>query len=226
MNNEVTLQGKLVEEVALATSQNGNHYANGKLAVEHSAGGGIKTTIYPFTVFGATADQLSDYRSGAQLEIVGQVRYDSFRKAYAFIGKEVKRPQEVGSKNSFKLSGFVQSSAEDGALTLTKTGTASPYVNFGLAVKRDAFHQKPAQYDVFYLTAFGNMAEQVASSYHKGDLVEFRGRLSPGIKDGISLVTTSGKLVREAETVREEGADHTASNDNAPSAKAANVHEG
>ena len=236
MNNEVTLQGKLVDEVQLETSKNGKHFARGKLAIEQAHGEEVKTHTYPFTVFGATAEQLADYKAGAQLEIAGQLNRDDYtnaegerRTSFSIVGREVKRPQEVGSKNAIKLSGFVQSQAEDGALELkTPQDGKTQFVNFGLAVKRDSFHRegeaKPkAQYDTFYLTAFGDAAKQIVSSYHKGDLAEFHGNVNMG-KNGISPIATSGKMIREASVVQDAQADRAAENENVQSAKSERVH--
>lgn len=236
MNNEVTLQGKLVDEVELETSKNGKHFARGKLAIEQAHGEEVKTHTYPFTVFGAVAEQLADYKAGAQLEIAGQLNRDDYtnadgerRTSFSVVGREVKRPQEVGSKNAVKLSGFVQSQAEDGSLELkTSQDGKTQFVNFGLAVKRDSFHRegepKPkAQYDTFYLTAFGEAAKQIVSGYHKGDLAEFHGSLNMG-RSGISPIAASGKMIREASVVQDAQADRAAENENVQSAKSERVH--
>ena len=236
MNNEVTLQGKLVDEVELETSKNGKHFARGKLAIEQAHGEEVKTHTYPFTVFGAVAEQLADYKAGAQLEIAGQLNRDDYtnadgerRTSFSVVGREVKRPQEVGSKNAIKLSGFVQSQAEDGSLELkTSQDGKTQFVNFGLAVKRDSFHRegepKPkAQYDTFYLTAFGEAAKQIVSGYHKGDLAEFHGSLNMG-RSGISPIAASGKMIREASVVQDAQADRAAENENVQSAKSECVH--
>lgn len=236
MNNEVTLQGKLVDEVELETSKNGKHFARGKLAIEQAHGEEVKTHTYPFTVFGAVAEQLADYKAGAQLEIAGQLNRDDYtnadgerRTSFSVVGREVKRPQEVGSKNAIKLSGFVQSQAEDGSLELkTSQDGKTQFVNFGLAVKRDSFHRegepKPkAQYDTFYLTAFGEAAKQIVSGYHKGDLAEFHGSLNMG-RSGISPIAASGKMIREASVVQDAQADRAAENENVQSAKSERVH--
>ncbi len=236
MNNEVTLQGKLVDEVQLETSKNGKHFARGKLAIEQAHGEEVKTHTYPFTVFGAVAEQLADYKAGAQLEVAGQLNRDDYttaegerRTSFSIVGREVKRPQEVGSKNAIKLSGFVQSQAEDGSLELkTSQDGKTQFVNFGLAVKRDSFHREgepksKAQYDTFYLTAFGDAAKQIVSSYHKGDLAEFHGNVNMG-KNGISPIATSGKMIREASVIQDAQADRAAENENVQSAKSERVH--
>lgn len=236
MNNEVTLQGKLVEEVQLETSKNGKHFARGKLAIEQAHGEDVKTHTYPFTVFGAVAEQLADYKAGAQLEVAGQLNRDDYTKSdgtkhtsFSVVGREVKRPQEVGSKNVLRLSGFVQSQEDDGSLALkTSQDGKTQYVNFGLAVKRDSFRRegepKPkAQYDTFYLTAFGEAAKQIVSGYHKGDLAEFNGSLSMG-KNGISPIAASGKMIREASVAEEVQADMQQTNGNAKTAKSERVH--
>ena len=214
MNNEVSLQGKLADEVTVETSKNGKPYANGRLEVEQAVDDGVKTQTYPFTVFGAAAQQLADYKRGAQLEIAGQLNRDDYknkdgemRTSYALIGRRVTRPQKVGSKNAMRLSGFVQSSAEDGRIELkTSQDGNTKYVNFGVSVKRDGEGaqnaERKAQYDTFYVSAFGDAASHIAETYRKGDLVDFRGHLSFG-KFGLSPIVTDGTLIRDAKTVKE-----------------------
>ncbi len=226
MNNEVTLQGKLVDEVNVSTSKNGNRFAHGRLTIERAQGQEVKSNTYPFTAFGATAEQLADYKEGAQLEIRGRLSRDDYtdeqnekHTSFSVVANEIKRPREIGSKNAFKLSGFVQSRSEDGSLELkTSQDGKTQYVNFGLAVKRDVYPRegqaKPKpQYDTFYMTAFGDVAKGIVSGFHKGDLAEFSGNI--GISNnGVSPIASSGKMIREAGVVQEAQSDRPADNEN------------
>ena len=216
MNNEVTLQGRLAQEATLEESKNGTKYARGQIAVEHASGDKVRAVTYPFTMFGAAAERLAEYKKGAQIELQGRLDRSDYTSAdgsehteFGIVGRKISQPETFGSKNIFKLSGFLQTSGANGTVPLkTAANGKTKYAQFGLSVKQDMFRQegeaeKPAKYDTYFMTAFGNLAQNISSNFRRGDLCELMGRVDLDRTGAISMVATQGAVLREASSVQE-----------------------
>ncbi len=219
MNNEVTLQGLLTEEVELKTSANGNKYAHGKIAIIQQRGEEVKTNYHSFVTFGEAAEQLAGFEKGAPIQVKGQICRSDYgeentkKTKFDIVGRAVTVPENDGYQNYIKLAGFVQGGNKEGRLELKTSEKGTEWTTVAISVKRDEAPAKegtepsPAKYDTIFATAFGTQAQKITSEYSKGDLVELHGTISFDKKGSVSPLITRSKLIRSASDIQEAQAE-------------------
>ena len=197
MNNSVTIQGSLFDEVKVKTSQNGAKYAEAVLEVERNYGDTPKTDLFPVVFFGNAADQISSFKKGSNVSVLGYLKNSTYEEntTLSLVGGKVE-PAEIGSKNTVSLSGFVNNKQ----LELKEAANGTKYLNLALSVKADYVPEGgTATYNTFFPTAFGKTAEKMIANYHRRDLIKVTGTLNISENGKLSVTAHRSELIRSAQ---------------------------